>query len=208
MNDFNMSRFGVSNPNAPVDLFQPQWDRTEFGTTVTGDYALFSIPKGQTATLIRGATSGSYVKTDRDTSMQTAGFSPAKAFMAMGISIALIPASLATNIYTAPVDRRLLTSNGYMKISVIDASVFILPMIAIPLLNPVVAASSGDTGSLNYWEAPGGGQNASLYRLPVPITIGRNENFSCILTYDGTTTITTVHDIYVFLHTFMRRPGQ
>src|SRR5437588_4424931 len=84
---------------------------------------------------------------------QTAGVAPAKAFMAMGISIALIPASLATNIWTASVDRRLITANGYVRIKVVDAEVFVLPLICLPLLNPVVAAASGDTNSNNYWEA-------------------------------------------------------
>jgi hypothetical protein len=206
--DFDMSQFDVVNVNRPVDLFQPQYDRANFAVTTTGDTSFFSVPKGQAATLVRAAVTGSYVKTDRDTSMQTAGVAPAKAFMAMGISIAYMPASLATNVFTAQVDRRLMSANLYMKINVVDASVFVLPLIAIPLLNPVIALAGGETTGSVYAEAPGGGPIASLYRLPTPITIGANRNFSCTVTTDGTLTITTSHDMYVFLHTFMRRPGQ
>src|SRR5207237_8695046 len=70
---FNMNAFSVVNPNAPVDIFQPQYDRVNLATSVTGDYALFAQLNGKSGvTLIRAAATATVTKTDRDTSMKLA----------------------------------------------------------------------------------------------------------------------------------------
>lgn len=208
---WNPNQFAVVNPGQPVDLFQPQYDRVNIGTTVTGDYVLFANAKGASGiTLIRGAATASVTKTDRDTSMTNSGVLPSKEFTCMGVNWGMAYASSATNLGTPAIDRRLVACNGYMRFRVVDADILILPLIAIPCLNPIMAVAATFTSATDlaiYSEACGGAGQA-IYRLPVPITIQKNNNFNVTLTFDGTTTLTTSSDIYVFLHSFTRRPGQ
>lgn len=209
---FNPMLFRTTRPEAPADFWQPVYDRANLATTLTGDTSFFAIPRGGTATLIRAAVTGSYNKTTRDTNLDNAGMIPSKVFTVYGLSYGLCVATLATNIVTETIDRYLLVYNSYIRFKIIDADILLLPLIAIPCLNPIVALAAPITptsGSAFFFSDPsGGGPGQAIYTLPVPVTLEAGKNFSFTLSVDGTITTTTTHDMYMFLHAMMRRPGQ
>ena len=190
----------------PEDLWQPLYDRANVSatTTVATQVAFFGVSKGQSATLITGtAAAAAKVKTYRDTNMENSNVVPTKMFKFTGISLAFVhrnPSGSSSDTNAA--ERALILEGGYLQVRIVDKDILFLPLLAIPVLNPIAAA----TGTSNFATNPGGGTGVAMYKLPIPITLNPFENFSVTMNFDGTISTTASVDMYVFLQGFMRRP--
>ena len=82
--------FRTQRSELPEDLWQPLYDRANIATTVPSSVAFFSTARGQSATLITGASAASKTKTYRDTNLDQPGVVPTKMFKFVGISWAIV----------------------------------------------------------------------------------------------------------------------
>lgn len=217
--------YKTQRADMPEDLWQPLYDRTNLVSTTTGvvpsSISFFSVPKGQTATLIStqaaiittnvntGATV-SKTKTYRDTNMDSANVVPTKMFKFVGISIAFV--HNIKGAITNAAEREMILSGGYFQFRIVDKDLLFLPLIALPELNPQLAvagaggATAGAAGNSFAAVGAGGGPGIPMYKLPVPITLNPYENFSVTMSFDGSIALANALDMYVVLHGFMRRP--
>lgn len=189
---------------APEDLWQPLYDRSNIATTVPSETTFFSVPKGQSATLITGTSAASKVKTFRDTNIETANVIPSKMHVILGVSLGYIHVD-PDNIANLQ-DRELVRNNTYFKLRVIDKDILYLPTLAIADLNPVSAVSTTKTDTTGIASQGGGGFGIRMYKLPVKLTINPYENFTISLNCDGSVTLTGTLDVVCILQGFMRRP--
>ncbi len=191
--------FRTQRAELPEDLWQPLYDRAHFDSGYSS-MSFFSIPRGQSATLILAGAVVSKVKTHRDTNMENANVVPTKLFKFIGISLGFCHETegAATN----PADRDILRNGSYFRFRIVDKDIIYLPLISIPEVNPFVVATT--TASLGC--AGGGGQNVPMYKLPVPITLNPYENFTVEINVDGSLTVSNSMDVYVILQGYMRRP--
>lgn len=188
----------------PEDLWQPLYDRVNYAAGGANTLSFFSIPRGQSATLITAGSAAAKAKTYRDTNMENAGVIPTKMFKFVGISWAMVHLTPATP--TNPADRDKLREGGYLHFRIVDKDLLYLPLIAMPECNPQIAMSTTAATTTMIGGAGGGGANVPMYKLPIPITLNPYENFSLALNWDGTVTLTNAVDVYVILHGYMRRP--
>lgn len=190
----------------PEDLWQPLYDRMHYPATGASQISFFSVPKGQSTTLIRNGSASTFSKTSRDTNIDTANVIPTKMFKFVGISLGFC--HLTAGAKTNPSDRDEIREGGWFEFKIVDKKILELPLICIPELNPFnvgsLAGSASEATILG--QAGGGGLNAYMYKLAVPITLNPYENFSFIMYFDGPPAIQNAVDIYVILHGFMRRP--
>ncbi len=198
----NAQSFKTQRPNDPEDLWQPLYDRANVATTIPGQVSFFSTPKGQTATLIAGTATATVVKSYRDTNIENAGVVPTKLYQFIGISLAFVHAT--RNAATNPTDRTMVQDGGYLQFRIVDKDILYLPLIAVPVLNPISAM----TTNAGIAADGGGGVGVAMYKFPVPITLNPYENFSLSANFTtaATLTLAVAMDMYVILHSFMRRP--
>lgn len=199
--------FRTQRPESPEDLSQPLYDRVNVATTVPAQLSFFSVPKGQTATLIVStAAVTTKSKTYRDTNMENAGVIPTKMFKVIGISTAIVHSTRQAVANAG--DRAYVTDGGYLQVRIVDKDLLFLPLIAVPVLNPIAAVATTANASTMFADNPGGGVGSAMYRLPIPITINPYENFTVTVNYDRDNTITlgATLDMYMFFHSMMRRP--
>lgn len=197
--------FRTQRAESPEDLSQPLYDRANFATTVPSQTSFYSVPKGQSATLITGtAAAAAKTKTFRDTNMENANVIPTKMFKIIGISIGIIHNTRQAS--TNGADLALLLDGQYLQVRIVDKDLLFLPLIAVPLLNPVQAVATTANATTMYVQNPGGGSGVGLYRLPIAITLNPYENFTITTNNDGSVTMTNSIDMYMFLHSMMRRP--
>lgn len=192
--------FQTQNAMNPEDFGQPLYDRMNYAAAGTAQLSFFSVPQGQSTTLIRAGATGTFSKTYRDTNMQNANVVPTKMYKFIGLSIAYIheDEGEAQN----PVDRDKIRNGAYLQFRIVDKDILFLPLIHIPEINPFVT----NTTNNSLGAAGGGGNNVPMYVFGVPITLKPYENFSFTLNWDGTVTTTKAVDILVTLHALMRRP--
>lgn len=202
----NAQKYRTQRSESPEDLWQPLYDRVNVAltTTVSSQVSFFGTPKGQSASLIVGtAAAAAKTKTYRDTNMESSSVVPTKMFKFTGISLAFVHryASGALSDGNAA-DRGTILTGGYLQVRIVDKDILFLPLLAIPVLDPI----AGVTGTSNFATNPGGGNGVAMYKLPIPITLNPFENFSVTMNFDGTLTTSYSVDMYVFLQGFMRRP--
>lgn len=188
----------------PEDLWQPLYDRTNIATSVPSESTFFSVPKGQSATLVTGESSGSKTKTFRDTNIETANVIPSKMHVIVGVSLGY--SHVTKDDINNLTDRDLIRDNTYFRLRIIDKDILYLPAMAIPDLNPISAATTTLTGVSGVASQGGGGFGIRMYKLPVKLTINPYENFTCSLNNDGTVTLNNTLDVVCVLQGFMRRP--
>ncbi len=189
--------------DSPEDLWQPLYDRVNVATTVPTSLGFFANPQGQTVTLITNTTtSATVVKSYRDTNIQNANVVPTKLFKFVGISLGFVQIPTAAATATHEFDRELVIQGGYMQFKIVDKDILYLPLMGMPIINPIASTTATNTSS---W-SPGGGQGNVMYKLPIPITLNPYENFQVVLYWPNGATLTNTLDLYVFLHGFMRRP--
>lgn len=197
--------FRTQRAESPEDLFQPLYDRVHYPIAGINQMSFFSVPQGQTATIIRNAAAvAGTVKGYLETNMQNANVVPTKLFKFVGITLAYVFGT--EGLTTNPVDRDKVRTGGYLQFRIVDKDLLFLPLVAIPEANPIVGVSTTANASTMVAQAGGGGYGVPMYKLPIPITLNPYENFSLTLNFPTLSTTTTVMDIYVILQGYMRRP--
>jgi len=198
----------VQRPELPEDLWQPLYDRINLvsaGGSLSSEYAFFSTPKGQSATLITGtAAPASKTKTFRDTNLDQAGVVPTKLFKFIGISMMIVHGT--KNSVTNSADRDLFFTGGFLRFRIVDKDILILPLTNFPEQNPISSVATTANNSTITAQGAGGGQGIKWYPLPINITLNPYENFSVVMDFDGTVTLTGAMDVGIVLQGFMRRP--
>ncbi len=197
-------RYRTQRANEPEDLWQPLYDRANIATTVPSQVSFFSVPRGQSATLITATTAAAKTKSYRDTNLESANVVPTKLYKFVGLTIAFVHAT--TGAATNPADRDLVLSGGYLTFRIVDKDILFLPLINIPVLNPVVAVSTTANATTMFASNPGGGQGIFMYRLPINVTLNPFENFSVVFVFDGTITLSNTLDMMVVMQGYQRRP--
>lgn len=201
----NAQPYRTQRADLPEDLWQPLYDRAHYAAAGTSDLSFFSVPKGQTATLIEGQSiNTTRTKSYRDTNNENANVVPTKMFKIVGISIGFIhqdPDNVANSQ-----DRTLVRDNGYINFRIVDKDIIFLPLLSLPESNPIIATSTTATSSTINSSAGGGGHSVPMYKFPIPITINPYENFSVSMKWDTTVAISNAMDVNITLHAFMRRP--
>lgn len=198
-------QYRTQRAEMPEDLWQPLYDRVNYPAAGTSALGFFSSSRGQTATLLSTVAAGVWtaaakVKTFRDTNIENSNVVPTKMFKVVGCSIGMLSANQnATNVTR---DREIIRGGSYLQFRIVDKDIIFLPLITIPEMNPVVAATANSINGT----AGGGGQNVPMYKFPIPITINPYENFTVQLNVDNSPAIDQTMDIYLMLHAYMRRP--
>lgn len=179
-----------------------------FPASGTPQLSFFSVPRGQTTTLIRAGAVGAFAKTYRDTNMENANVVPTKMFKFIGMSISYMhedEGELAN-----PSDRDKIRSGGYLHFRIVDKDILYLPLVHIPESNPNTIAATATTvaatNNIIVGAAGGGGANVPMYRFGIPVTLRPYENFTLTLNWDGVVTLVKAVDILITLHALMRRP--
>lgn len=189
----------------PEDLWQPLYDRGNYGAAGQASVSFFTIPVGGTSTLIQaGAAGAAIVKTKQHTNLETAGVIPTKMFQFVGISMAFIHEDEGE--VANPTDRDRLRSGGYLLFKVGDKEILCAPLLLIPELNPNIIGSTTANATTLIGAAGGGGAGTGMYPFEVPIRLEPNQNFNATMYWGGTVTTTKDVDILLVLHGFMRRP--
>jgi hypothetical protein len=198
--------FKTQRPNDPEDLWQPLYDRANIATPIPGQISFFSTPKGQNATLIAGTATANVVKSYRDTNIENAGVVPTKLYQFIGISLAFVHA--AANNVNNTLDRAMVQTGGYLQFRIVDKDILYLPLIAVPVLNPVQGMATTVNNTTIMSADGGGGVGVAMYKFPVPITLNPYENFSLSANFTTAASLVLANalDMYVILHSFMRRP--
>lgn len=198
-------QYRTQRAEMPEDLWQPLYDRVNYPAAGTSALGFFSSSRGQTATLLSTVAAGVWtaaakVKTFRDTNIENSNVVPTKMFKVVGCSVGMLSANQnATNVTR---DREIIRGGSYLQFRIVDKDIIFLPLITIPEMNPVVAATANSINGT----AGGGGQNVPMYKFPIPITINPYENFTVQLNVDNSPAIDQTMDIYLMLHAYMRRP--
>lgn len=197
--------FRTQRPSHPEDLWQPLYDRVNFPNAGTSELGFFSQPLGSIARLITDTAAANKTKTLRDTNMQNANVVPTKLFRFEGISMAYL--HMTPDTITNSLDRELLRNGGYLKFRIVDKDILIIPLVAIPELNPMLSSATTVTSTTinNY---AGGGGRIAMYKLPIPIVLNPYESFQVTISFDGTIAMSGSEeiDVLVMLQGYMRRP--
>ena len=197
--------FRTQRAELPEDLWQPLYDRVNYAAAGATQLSFFSVPQGQTATIIRnGTATANTVKGYLETNMQNANVVPTKMFKFVGISLAYV--HLTEGLITNPNDRDELRGGGYFQFRIVDKDILYLPLVAMPEVNPMVAVATTANVTSVAAQAGGGGYGVPMYKLPIPITLNPYENFSVTLNWPTAQVIAFAVDVYVILQGFMRRP--
>jgi len=197
--------FRTQRAELPEDLWQPLYDRVNYPAAGSNQLSFFSVPQGQTATIIRnGAAVAGTVKGYLETNMQNANVVPTKLFKFVGITLAFVHAT--EGLSTNAADRDKVRTSGYLQFRIVDKDLLFLPLISLPEANPFVVAATTANATTIAGQAGGGGYGVPMYKLPIPITLNPYENFTVTLNFPTLATVTTTMDIYVILQGFMRRP--
>lgn len=145
MNPYSLAqRHSTQNQNIKDMFRQGLYDRVCIDKTVLSSYNLFSLPVGQTATLIRGTSSTtSAAKTRRDTNLSIAGTVSSESYEITGISMAMYHQVPST--YTNGNDRDLIMRSGYIIWKIGAKEILVSPLGAFKPNNPLGIASTGVT---------------------------------------------------------------
>ena len=205
MDPLNAQGFRTQRAELPEDLWQPLYDRANYAAAGQSTLQFFSVPRGQSATLISPTgTAAAKSKTYRDTNMDNSSVVPTKLYKFVGISIGYVHNTLT--LATNSDDRTKIRDNSVLHFKIVDKDILYLPMIAIPEVNPIVSVATTLNATSITACAPGGGLASAMYRFPLAITLNPFENFAVSIDFDGTQTVTATLDVYCILHAFMRRP--
>ena len=136
--------------------------------------------------------------------MDASNVVPSKLFKFIGISIAYIHEDDGDVANSK--DRNILAHGGWLQFRIVDKDILLIPLVAIPELNPLNIASTTANNTTILGSAVGGGDSVGMYKFGVPITLEPYQQFTVALNFDGSPTTTKSVDIQVFLQGFMRRP--
>ncbi len=196
------ARQAVVSPKQNVRLNQALYDRVNIASTIpTTAVQFFATPKGQNATIIRGSTATTYGKTIRDTNIETAGQTPQKAFLIVGISLDYIPISPANGTATSSYvtqDIMTLKNGASLEVRLVDSLIWQGPCKHIPAADPFTATS------LNASLASGASSQGGIPMLKFPesVLFPPNTNFTTIWTFDNPTSAIALNATMDLLLTF------
>lgn len=192
---------------------QPVWDRKNLAASLTGTISFFTIPKGQSDTLITftGAPA-SKQKTLRDTNLLNAGADYSKDYNFYGIACYIVPnaqgpaAAFAENI-TSDMANILEGGALTMKLNgtktIVEMATFLLPN-----LSAKVGASTTENISTVYSSAI---QHKGFFPITTrsgnPQTVEKGTTFGVEITWDGTITLAQSYDMVIILDSDVRRPS-
>lgn len=202
------AKFRTQMREQPEDVWQPLYDRVNYAAAGASQLSFFTVPIGQSATLIRAGSAASVTKTRRDTNLEQAGHIPSKAFKIHGFSLNYIPlqqavAGTATDDIVDDIQR--LAYGGYMEFKILDKTYLYLPLDQIP-----GSAYRGSTTGTNNVSAGGFGTGSprDIYVLGIPLTLDPFQSFSITMYWDGTVALTQTFDLRLNVLGYLRRPGQ
>lgn len=204
----NAANYKSIDSSKPIYFWQPTYDRVNYVATGASSISLFTVPKGQAATLIRNGSAASITKTARDTNMENAGVIPSKQIQVYGISLGYV--HLTEGAVTNASDRDKLRGSGVFIFKTVgDRIILQIPLIFLPEVNPITAASNPTSGTATIIaQSGGGGYGVPMYNLTeTPAIIEANQNFSVTIEFDGSPTLTNAVDIYVALQGVEVRPS-
>lgn len=192
--------------DSPEDLWQPLYDRANVATTVPTQVSFFSVPKGQSASLVVGeAAAASTTKDARHTNLETANVVPTKMHVIVGISFAYLHQT--KDDINNLTDRDLIRDGGYLEFKIVDKTILQLPLFCFPDLNPISGVATTVTNVSGVASQGGGGYgNRGMYPLPIKVTLNPYENFNVTANFGGTITLNNTLDLSCILQGFMRRP--
>lgn len=210
MDPMGAQQYRTQRAELPEDLWQPLYDRANYPVGGTSLITFYSTPRGQSATLLSTFaapatwTASAKGKTFRDTNMDNASVIPTKLFKAVGVSWGILHSSV--NSAANAVDREVLRGGGYLQFRIVDKDILFAPLILVPELNPLVAVSTTANATTINGTAGGGGLGVPMYKFPIPITLNPYENFQVSLNFDNAPPLNATCDIFIVLHSYMRRP--
>jgi len=198
---------------APEDIYQPFWDRVNYPAAGSANLSFFTIPKGQQATLIRAGVAANVTKTFRDSNLEQPGVVPSKALSVRGFSLSFVPlqqaiAGAATP--SIPDDVQRLTYGGFLQLDLLDKPYLRLPLILLPSTGVLRGLAATTATAVTMISAPGSGSGnpRDSFWTGVPLTIDPYQTFTAQMQWDGTVALVQTFDLYLFLHCYVRRPGQ
>lgn len=190
--------FRTQRSELPEDLWQPLYDKVNHAAGGTTQMSFFSIPQGQTATMIRnGVSTANTVKGYLETNMQNANVVPTKMFKFVGITLAYL--HLTEGLATNNQDRDRIRNGGYLNFRIVDKDLLFIPLTLIPEANPFVTAATTANATTICGQAGGGGFGVPMYKLPIPITLNPYENFAVTINFPTGIVVTSAVDITVAL---------
>lgn len=196
----------VLNYGNPEDFDQPLYDRMGYPAAGVSSLSFFSIPNGQSTSLVTAGAVAARSKTYRDTNLSTAGQLSGNGFVIEGLSVAYIHEDEGE--VANPTDRDKLRNGGWCEFKVGDKLVLRCPLVSLPELNPIVIGSTTATTTTMIGSVGGGSYLHPIKRLKVPVPIPSNQFFTFVMYWDGgTVTVTKQVDILLMLHGYNRRPS-
>ncbi len=177
------------------------------------ELSFFTTPKGQSATLIRAGVAAAVTKTRRDTNLEQSGVVPSKALQIHGFSLSFVPLQQAVGVAATssiPDDVQRLTYGGFLELTLLDKPYVYLPLILLPSTGVLRGLAATTAAATTMVSAPGSGSGnpRDSWWTGVPLTIDPYQTFSARMQFDGVVALTQTFDVYLFLHCYVRRPGQ
>jgi hypothetical protein len=140
--------------------------------------------------------------------MDSAAVATTKLFKVVGVSLGFVHGTYAiASSSTNEADRATVLNAGYIQFRIVDKDILYLPLKAFPLIDPTVALASTANNATIASASAGGGPSIPMLKLAIPVTINPFENFLFNMNFDAAPALANTLDMYVFLHSYMRRPG-
>ena len=208
-----LAQFRTQMREQPEDIYQPFYDRVNFPAAGAFEIAFFATPVGGSATLIRAGATGTFTKTRRDTNLEQQGVVPTKALQVHGFSVSYVPVQQAVGAAATgsiPDDVQRLMYGAFLELRLIDKPYFYLPNVLLPSTGVLRGMASTTLTASTIVAAPGSGSGnpRDCFWTGVPLTIDPYQNFSARMQFDGSPPTGQTYDIYLFMHCYVRRPGQ
>ena len=208
----NFRQGNVQNVRNTEEFYYPLFDRTNYPTTGVSQISFFSIPRGQSASLIVNGAVTTVSKSDRDTNLDTPNQINISARTVDGISLNFIPMTLTptsavTNNVAADIQNIL--NGGFIRFKVGQKTVLESPLPNIPAYASVVGASATSTtvaATTNTVVALGNRGMSGMYEMRTPLTLNPNAPFTVVVSWVGLVTVAQPYDLLLQLHGTLRQP--
>jgi len=194
----------ISDPNRKEIFRQTVYDRmqlTASGTTLPASIKPFSVARGTSVSLIRGASVTTAAKTGRDTNLPQAGADNSRDYLLSGLSMALFP--LAYNNASIRVDKNAIRDNGYLTFNIGDKKILEIPLWQMPEMNSEASVSTTATNSTAFG-GPIYPNSFVMFGEEIPLNHGVDV-IDMTITWDGTITTAQAFDIGLVFAATLRR---
>ncbi len=209
------------DPNNWEIIFKPKYDRVQYAAAGSTSLSFFSKPWGSTDTLNTSGTSGSRVKSYRDTNADQQNQQSDRGFIMLGVSIGYIPLSTgiaATAMLNFMDDMSKIAFGSYLEFTLIAKPYIDVPLWMFPApfrgLGAAAMAMYGQTSATENVLGSGGGMGGNgkiteCYPCDPPYLIVPGEGYKATITSDGTAlSSSNPIDIVMCLVGYELRPKQ